>query len=66
MAAGDAATFTPEMKILDDFANFAYTWVGRSGLRRRELTELMLEFAEEPLAVLHIHGVRWLSRGQTM
>ena len=47
MAAGDAATFTPEMKILDDFANFAYTWVGRSGLHRRELTELMLEFAEE-------------------
>ena len=26
----------------------------------------MLEFAEEPLAVLHIHGVRWLSHGQTM
>ena len=24
----------------------------------------MLEFAEEPLAVLHIHGVRWLSRDQ--
>ena len=66
MAVGDAAASTPEMKVLDDFANFAYTWVGRSGLRRKELMDLMLEFAEEPLVVLHIHGVRWLSCGQTM
>ena len=51
------ATSTLEMKVLDDFANFAYTWVGRYRLRRKELTDLMLEFAEEPLAVLHIHGV---------
>ena len=63
---GDAIAFTPEMNVLDDFANFAYTWVGRSGLRRRELMDLMLEFAEEPLAVLHIHGVCWLLHGQTM
>ena len=66
MAVGDATASTLEMKVLNDFANFAYTWVGRSGLRRKELTNLMLEFAEEPLAVLHIHEVRWLSRGQTM
>ena len=54
------------MEVLDDFANFAYIWVGRFGLRKKELTDLKLEFAEEPLAVLHIHGIRWLSRGQTM
>ena len=28
--------------------------------------ELMLEFAEEPFDVLHIHGVRWLCCGQIM
>ena len=66
MTTGDVAAFTPEMKILDDSANFLYTWVGRSGLYRRELTELMLEFAEKPLTTLHIHGVHWLSRGQMM
>ena len=53
----DTTKSTLEMKVLDNFANFVYTWVGRFGLHRKEFTELMLEFAEEPLAMLHIHGV---------
>ena len=66
MATEDAAASTLKMKVLDDFANFVYTWVGRSGLWMRELTDLMLEFAKESLAVFHVHRVRWLSHGQTM
>ena len=66
LAASDAAKALPELQVLDDFSNFAYTWVGRSSLRRTELDQLMLEFAMDPLVVLHIHGVRWLSCGQVM
>ena len=28
--------------------------------------DLMLKFVEEPLVVLYIHRIRWVSRGQTM
>ena len=40
--------------------------MGRSSLRRTELDQLMLEYAMDPLVVLRIHEVRWLSRGQVM
>ncbi|KAG0618977.1 hypothetical protein M758_4G106200, partial [Ceratodon purpureus] len=66
LAAIDAAKASPELRVLDDFSNFAYTWVGRSSLRQTQLNQLMVEFAIDPLVVLHIYGVRWLSRGQVM
>ena len=37
-------------------------WVGWSSNFRQKMNKLMEKFAQDPLAMLQIHGVRWLSR----
>jgi hypothetical protein len=66
LAASDATRASRDLHMLDDFSYFAYTWVGRSSLRRTKLDQLMLEFSMDSLVVLHIYRVRWLSHGQVM
>ncbi|MCO5605532.1 hypothetical protein L7F22_059715 [Adiantum nelumboides] len=66
LAASQAVGAFPELMHLDKLCRSIYTWLHASGKRMDDfkLIEGALDLPE--LAMLRIHSVRWLSRGQVM
>ncbi|KAI5053907.1 hypothetical protein GOP47_0031202, partial [Adiantum capillus-veneris] len=66
LAASQAVDYFPELVHLDKLSRSIYTWLHASRKRMDDfkLIEGALNLRE--LAMLHIHSVRWLSRGQVM
>ena len=67
LAVVDATRAFLEFQMLDRFSNKVYKWVGHSTNQRDELKQSSKDvFVEDYVVVLHIHAVRWLSRGNVM
>ena len=66
LAANDANDKFLCLGFIDRAANKVYEWLGRSVIWRGTLVKLLLAFCEETRVFLHIHSVRWLSRGMDM
>ncbi|MCO5592440.1 hypothetical protein L7F22_046442 [Adiantum nelumboides] len=66
LAVKDATNQFPEMEFMDNLAGKIYSWLGKSGNRHAEFSELLREFQLHDVKILQLHNVRWLSRGLVM
>ncbi|KAH7440451.1 hypothetical protein KP509_04G107800, partial [Ceratopteris richardii] len=58
------ATHPHIFAFVDKVANKIYSWLGKSSKRHEELWKIMHEYDMLDTRALHIHSIRWLSRGQ--